>query len=606
GTNATNNIFRNGVGSYWWNQQSDAYMIERVEFVKGPSGFMIGNSEPGGLLNEVTKQADGVKVGEVMVGSGSYNLARLGVDIGGELNDRFNARLVAGGQYTETFYDFYESNRTYIVGSLRYKYGNNSYIQAEVNRMDGWFTADNYSNFTEDGENFYFPESFNSADPNALDGLETDDTYLRVSHEHKLGNGWSIRSQVAHVEGQWDGDGVYTAAFSSDYDTLYREFWQNNWTNGVRTAQSYLDGKFKTGANIEHSFLGGIDYGDTWIESTWGDEAGDDWGARNAIVVSNPTYNLTREWANNLNEYPTWESSTEWLSAYVQDHIKLYNKVVVTVAGRLTRTKAYNSWDSLTVKNTKFTPRFGLTYLLNKNMSFYGIFDQTFLPQTVNGAIEGGGSPRPLTGSNLEFGYKAELNKRLAINASAFRTVKNDILVQNPLNQLYQQRGQIVSKGIEASVIGQLTDNIIANINYTLTDAKITEDADPEMIGFPNYGVPRHVFNGMVRYSVPRGVLKNLSFGAGVQYTDDISVVWAGWTDVEDKDKTLPGYAIWDTNITYNWNRFTFQGNLYNIFDKRALSSGWWDSYANDGEGIYSGALITPTNFRVNVFYKFF
>ncbi|MEM8940342.1 MAG: carboxypeptidase-like regulatory domain-containing protein, partial [Bacteroidota bacterium] len=30
GTNATNNIFRNGVGSYWWNQQSDAYMIERV------------------------------------------------------------------------------------------------------------------------------------------------------------------------------------------------------------------------------------------------------------------------------------------------------------------------------------------------------------------------------------------------------------------------------------------------------------------------------------------------------------------------------------------------------------------------------------------------
>ncbi len=35
GTDATYNVFRNGVGGDWWNQQEDVAMLEKIEFVKG-------------------------------------------------------------------------------------------------------------------------------------------------------------------------------------------------------------------------------------------------------------------------------------------------------------------------------------------------------------------------------------------------------------------------------------------------------------------------------------------------------------------------------------------------------------------------------------------
>ena len=56
GTDATFNVFRNGVGGYWWNQQEDVAMLEKIEFIKGPAGFMISMAEPGGVINNVTKQ----------------------------------------------------------------------------------------------------------------------------------------------------------------------------------------------------------------------------------------------------------------------------------------------------------------------------------------------------------------------------------------------------------------------------------------------------------------------------------------------------------------------------------------------------------------------
>jgi iron complex outermembrane receptor protein len=605
GTDATNNIFRNGVGSYWWNQQSDAFMIDRVEFVKGPAGFMIGNSEPGGLLNEVTKQADGFKTREFMIGYGSFNLMRAGIDLGGKFSDKskFSYRAVIGGQYTNSFYDFYKSYRYYGVGSLRYTYKPESFVQIEANYMDGIFKADNYNNITYNGKDFIFSETFNAADPNALKGMKTSDNYIRISHQHKFKNGWSLKTQAADVRGKWIGDGMYVSNMTANFDTLYRQFWYTDWRNGVTTAQTFLDGKFKTGEKIEHTILTGFDYGNTRITSTWGEAGSDTWGENNPLVVANPNYNLDNNWMSDTTLYEPWKVGTKWLAWYGQDHIKFYNKIILTVAGRYSYTESFASYDSMTVFDTKFTPRFGLTYLITKKMSIYGLYDESFLPQT--GRMAEGQLPKPLTGTNIEFGYKAELlNNRLAINSSYFNTVKNNVLIQNPLTQLYEERGQITSKGFEFAVIGNVTKNIMLNVNYTYTDAKITKDVDTSMIGFPNYGVAKHTTNGMIRYKFTEKKLKGLSFGVGVQYTDDVSVVWAGWTDPADKYKTLPSYALWDANASYDWKKFTFQVNVFNLTNKRVLSNGWWNSNSDPTQAYFSGSMTAPTNFRLAINYK--
>jgi iron complex outermembrane receptor protein len=605
GTDATNNIFRNGVGSYWWNQQSDAFMIDRVEFVKGPAGFMIGNSEPGGLLNEVTKQADGFKTREFMIGYGSFNLMRAGIDLGGKFSDKskFSYRAVIGGQYTNAFYDFYKAYRYYAVGSLRHTYKPESFVQAEINYMDGLFKAENYNNITYNGNDFIFPETFNATDPNALNGMQTSDNYIRISHQHKFKNGWSLKTQGADVRGKWMGDGMYVAGSTANFDTLYRQIWYNEWRNGVTTAQIFLDGKFKTTEKVEHTILTGFDYGHTRIKSAYA-EAGDaTWGTNNPLVVSNPVYNLNKDWIKDTTQYQPYVTNTKWLAWYGQDHIKFFNKFILTLAGRYSYTESYLNLDSTTVYDTKFTPRLGLTYLITKKMSMYALYDESFLPQT--GRMAEGQVPKPLTGTNIEFGYKAELlNNRLAINSSYFNTVKNNVLVQNPLTQLYEERGQITSKGFEIAVIGNVTKNIMLNVNYTYTDAKITRDVDSSMIGFPNYGVAKHTANGMIRYKFTEKKLKGLSLGAGVQYTDDVSVVWAGWTDPADKYKTLPSYAMWDANVSYEREKFTFQVNVFNLTNKRVLSSGWWNSNSDPTQAFYSGSMTVPTNFRLAVNYK--
>jgi iron complex outermembrane recepter protein len=607
GTNATNNIFRNGVGGYWWNQQADAFMIERVEFVKGPAGFMIGNAEPSGLLNEVTKQADGQRVRVVEVGYGSWNLMRFGVDIGDKFskNSRFAYRVVVGGQQTNTFYDFYKASRTFILPSVRYTYKNGSYIQAEMNRMDGHVIADNSGNISFDGKTMLFPLTFNAIDANAIKGIETDDNYIRLSHVQHLGKGWQLKSQVADVQGLYRGDGMYVSQASANYDTLYREYWHINWVNRLRSAQSFVDGKFRTGSKIEHSILAGLDYGRTSVNSGYADYNPDAWGTQFPISVKNPVYNLNRESVSDTTQYPADNWGTEWTALYAQDHIKLYNKVVLTLAGRLSHTKSWASYDSVTVRDIKFTPRLGLTYLINKNMSIYTLYDESFLPQT--GRKEDRTNAKPLTGTNIELGFKSQLlNQRLNFNWSIFHTVKNNVLVQNPQTQFYVERGQITSKGFETDVTGNITNNLIINANYTYTDAKITQDADSAMLGFRNYGVAKHAANAMIRYKFLAGKLNGFSFGFGVQYMGDRSAVWAGWTDPKDKEKSMPSFALFDANVAYEIGKFSVRANLFNITNVRAMDSAWWNSATDETPtGYFTFSAAQPINGRIMLNYRF-
>ena len=98
GTDATYNVFRNGVGGDWWNQQEDAAMVEKIEFVKGPAGFMVSIAEPGGIVNVVTKQPTKERIASVDIGFGSFNLMRVTTDFGGTLTKsrKLFYRFVAG------------------------------------------------------------------------------------------------------------------------------------------------------------------------------------------------------------------------------------------------------------------------------------------------------------------------------------------------------------------------------------------------------------------------------------------------------------------------------------------------------------------------------
>ena len=79
----------------------DLYNIQAVEVIKGPSALTFGRGGAGGIINRVTKKADGESIQELDVSSGSFGRKRVTIDYGGAVSGQFAARL--NGMYEQSY-----------------------------------------------------------------------------------------------------------------------------------------------------------------------------------------------------------------------------------------------------------------------------------------------------------------------------------------------------------------------------------------------------------------------------------------------------------------------------------------------------------------------
>ncbi len=456
GTDATYGTYRNGVGGpIWWNAQEDAAMIERIEFVKGPAGFMLANSEPGGLVNTVTKQPTHNRINEVTFGLGSFNMMRASLDLGGELskNGKLTYRLNTGYQQSAQFYKLGNFNRVFVAPVLKYEFDDNTCLTVEHNYVKA-VTANNELGHITINKKFYaLPRDMTTSDPN-IGTFTGADVYTRAHLQHKINENWKLNAQTAFMTTDWDGMALYVNKLSPTKDTIYRTSSKSDWFGKLFNTQLFLDGKFNTGKKLEHKVLIGLDFGNGSEGSTYGGDYSN--AERLKLAINNPTYYVAKDSLRLLPKDNTgsWLSTNKWQALYVQDHLKIGQKFIVTLAGRITQLitgQDYNSAEDpeYEIKDNKFTPRFGLTYLLSDRFSFFGLYDESFLPQ--RGAVFGKGRLKPLTGSNTEFGIKGLFfNKQLVMNASLYNIKKNDVGISDPIYEgFYLQTGQITSTGVE-------------------------------------------------------------------------------------------------------------------------------------------------------------
>lgn len=91
----------------------DVYNTDRIEVLKGPSGLVFGRGTGGGVINRVSKQADGERARALTLGIGSFGYARASGDLGGALMDGVAARINA----------LYEQAGSYREGASSERYG---------------------------------------------------------------------------------------------------------------------------------------------------------------------------------------------------------------------------------------------------------------------------------------------------------------------------------------------------------------------------------------------------------------------------------------------------------------------------------------------------
>lgn len=197
--------------------REDNTFIERVEFVKGPAGFMMGNTQPGGFYNIVTKKPTGSNKTTVKTILGSYNLYRAEVDVDTKLtkDERLLFRINGMATKASSFQLYNKNNYLSLAPSLKYNISDDTNITFEYifnsNEFEGGFSKYAYSKkeFKE------LPRKFTFTDP-IIDPTMIKEHNVFINLNHRLSADWNLTAKLGYVEATMEGESLYSIYNSID------------------------------------------------------------------------------------------------------------------------------------------------------------------------------------------------------------------------------------------------------------------------------------------------------------------------------------------------------------------------------------------------------
>ncbi len=626
--------FRNGMNLKmpWGPLADDAATIDRIEFVKGPAGFMMANGEPGGIYNIATKKPTGENRSSVSLSGGGFNLARAAVDLDGKLSKdgkllfRLNFAAQSKGSYNKYNY----TDKYVIAPVISYQVDSNTLITAEYTTQH--VEAQGLSTYG------FSPKGFGDTDPSLFIGDPSLDPNKLYDHNvtfylnHRLNNDWKINGQLAYVKYGLAGGTPWPSTIAPNGDMLrYLNISEELAIN--KNAQLSITGNLKIG-NVVQRILGGVDMGNL---KTWGDFG-------NAVNPGNPDIRLTPVITNGVSDngifniynprygFPvanipvfdrsrsiqvrsgstTYLTNLTYTGIYLQDEIRmLEEKLRLTVAGRFTHAVTVGKTNKTQISDNAFSPRVGLSYSIMSNFSVYSLYDQSFTP--VAGQDYLGDSFKPIRGNNVEIGLKKDwFEGKWNTTFAAYKITRKNVLTAdldpehlklNPNAQI--QLGETGSKGIELDITGEIVKGLNVVLNYALTDTKITEDNNPSLLGRAIPNTAKHITNGWLSYRFK----KNGSFFNGFGLTGGYQLQLernAGSTSIPLE---LPAYYRFDAGASYEKGKIGISLVVNNLLDRRLLTQG---SYSDLGTratatsvSYYTYIYEVPRNARLSLTYRF-
>lgn len=624
--------FRNGMNMKmpWGPLTEDAATIERIEFVKGPSGFMMANGEPGGIYNIVTKKPTGQNRSSVTLSAGGFNLGRAALDLDGRISrdGRLLYRLNVAAQTKGSYNKFNYTDKFVIAPVISYQIDSNTLITAEYTTQRVEAQALGTYGFSPKGLGDTDP-SFFLSDP-SLDPNKLYDHNATLYFSHDLDNNWKINSQVAYVKYGLLGGTPWPSTIAPNGDMRrYLNISEELAIN--KNAQVSLMGDIHTGG-IVHRIMTGVDYGNL---KTWGDFASvqqpDLQLANNAVFnIYNPTYgsianapvfdrSKSIQIRSTIGINPNYLTNLTYTGVYLQDEIRMLNeKLRLTLAGRYTHAVTVGKTNSAQLTENAFSPRVGLSYSISKNFSAYTLYDQSFLPQ--GGQDYEGNIFKPTTGNNIEFGLKKDwFDGKWNAVAAIYQITKEDVVVSDPRSNqpipdsnppknyppsLSLQVGQQRFKGFELDISGEIFKGLNLVLNYAYTNAKVTEDAKPELVGRHTPNSVDHITNGWLSYRFHKqGSLLNgfgLTGGYQVQIGRHAGTIAA--------PLMLPGYYRFDAGASYEKGKISISCIVNNLLDRRLLTQGSFTNVKTPtatSVSYYTYIYEVPRNARVSIAYRF-
>ncbi|CAK3715951.1 TonB-dependent siderophore receptor [Vibrio sp. 10N.286.51.C3] len=566
GFDALNDIYRDGMRDDGTLQSYRSLAnIERVEVVKGPAGALYGRGSAGGIINLVTKRANGDNFTNVNGSVGSNNLFVGQVDSSMALSDKVSGRINVESRQSDSYVDHVDSNDFFIAPTIRVMPSDGHIIDLDVEYAHQELVP--YRGVpSKNGKPVDVSESTFYGGTN--DYQESDSIRVGVNYEWLLNSEWAWTNRAAynHIEleqkgtrqGTVTGNGVSQSVNNLGYDP-----------RTTTTLQSEL--VWETDSN---QMMIGADYNQVNIDLML---------ARDETLPPKDIYNPVAGPTPDPGFKPTRDNTTTTTGVYIQD---VYTFGDLSVIGNvrydsmeLEQQKAGSAKENL--DDDKVSYRGGLVYRLNNDMSVYASLARSW--QLPYSGIYINPKLAEFFHTDLkEVGAKAYLlDNALMLNAAVFQ-----IDQEQPETNI---DGDVVNKiearhqGIELEARGQFTEQWDISVGYSYLDAENKETGKK-----PN-DVSDHLFSLWSTYQLD----DNWRLGGGVKYVGDR---YAG----NDEAVALGDYTTVDLMAAYTTGRHKVQANAYNVLNEKYILGA-----TNGTSGTNQIGYGAPAEFMLSYGYQF-
>lgn len=617
GIRSTSN-FKNGViGGFVFGPAS----VDRVEVVKGSNAAVYGQVEATGLVNTITKQAKlGMESYRGSFGLGNNAWEKWNFDANIPLvKDKLGIRIAAQYDNNESReIDFYHFGRKNAYATIRYQISPKTWASASVDYVAtdpltpgnapivigagnvrlGVFGLGEYEKYY--GFNPVGPTSSNPAEVYTIDG-QVNHRFNDIFSLRLYLNG-EIRDQP-QFRVQGGGNYFLTGSGAGKIGNDRRAF-INYGDIGRKAAQMDFLSEFKTG-NIEHKLLMAYNYIN---------ETNRSFQRRRSVLLPHldpdaPVYyNFEPTYFDN--DPAVFDLLVSNDSRDNTGHGILLSERAAFIGGKLIAMGGLR-FDTIKTVITNFlrpvgnqrgimdqndtTYQAGLLYRVNKGLSLYASYSESFQPQVNTNQIDYEGNPLdPFRGKGFDAGIKGSLRDNTLNFTLGWFTVMRDNIgraatddlgsaMLNRFGAAYFVPGEQKSKGIELDYNLSLTPALTVFGNYAYIDARWTKVPDQrhlaphlQLVGVAPSRSPKHNAAFGARYSFNHGFLKGLSVRAAARYSDE-AILDTAVRDINSQFFYTPEYLLVDGGITYNYKarqgKFAhrYDVTFRNLFDERYM-----------------------------------
>jgi catecholate siderophore receptor len=557
-----------------------------VEILRGPNALLFGRGGTGGIINRVTKKAVlDEQFGSFDMGADSFGAFDFAVDYNVSTGEKSALRINFHSDTLENHRDYYDGDR----------YGFNPTFRLELSpatTLDLSYEHADHERFIDRGVPTLNGEPVEAFEEIVFGDTDTNLQTLRAD---------IYRANLSH-EFSDTRKGNLVVQYS-DFQKMYKNYYASGYSGGdTFTADGYKDptertnliisgnivNEFQTGS-AKHTLLVGAEIIDTENENY----------RYNTFFITteddNEVFNITRPinfgvnaaGVRTYNDFTadlksSTESDIEVTSIYIQDQIDVTDKFKILLGGR------FDNFD-ITVRDVKkgtsenredeeFSPRAGLIFKPQENVSLYVSYAESFLPRSgeqFKKLDANAARLDPDVYESTEIGVKWDIRPGLSFTASYFDSEQTIATRDSDTGENSEIVGLQVD-GIELELKGQVTEKLSLAIGYSDLDGETAKGGEPREI-------PEYTASLWATYEV------NDRFGIG------FGVTAQGESNIKN-DKPgliLPDYTRVDFAAYYDLaDDLSIQLNVENVTD---------ELYFPHSHSTHQASVGEPLNARISL-----